>query len=391
MLQQTIQFGATMSTGKNIIKSISTEQKTTRKKNLIRSMVNQGLLLFYGIGTLLLGELKSKVDLSVKHTVKAWRHGFVRLTYRMYGFDRSGISNDYLSDYQAVIKISKINGKFDEILTNKLAFSLWLKQLEIPQPEIIGVIRKGRFFHFPADRIMGPAEFLKDGCKTGEQIVLKPIWHGAHGMGVFIIARSENGYQLNGEDISKPPLNDILCQLDNYMVTEFIRQAEYAAGFFPDSTNTIRILTIQDVESSKSVIARAVHRIGTSRTRPLDNFKAGHGGLSALIDPDTGKLGPGAMVSPRGKVTWHPRHPESRAPIQDVIVPAWMQILTSILEYANLLAFVPNIAWDIVATYAGFSIIEANPGNGMPVLQVHGPMLTDPQITRFYRYHRVIT
>ena len=99
-----------MNTRKNISKSIITEQKTIRKKKLIRSMVNHCLLLIYGIGALFLGELKSKVDLSLKHTINAWRHGFMRLTYRMYGFDRSGISNDYLSDYQAVIKISKIIG-----------------------------------------------------------------------------------------------------------------------------------------------------------------------------------------------------------------------------------------------------------------------------------------
>lgn len=125
--------------------------------------------------------------------------------------------------------------------------------------------------------------------------------------------------------------------------------------------------------------------------RPVDNFRSGQGGLSASINTRSGKLGPGAMVNSKGQVTWHAYHPESKAPIQGVVVPAWRQIRARILEYADRFAFAPCIGWDIVLKDSGFSIIEGNSTPGLQVLQIHGPILTDQDIRRFYKYHKVIS
>ncbi|MFC1811298.1 sugar-transfer associated ATP-grasp domain-containing protein [Thermodesulfobacteriota bacterium] len=276
------------------------------------------------------------------------------------------------------------------MVNNKLAFPLLMKHHGIPTPEVRGVIRKGLFYPLHPGRTMAPSKFIEESCKPEEQLVLKPIW-GAHGIGVIMVKRSVNGFKLNGKDTPLHTFNDILNKLENYVVTDFVSQGEYGARLYSDTTNTIRMVTFWDAETKKPFIAKVVQRIGTSRSYPVDNFRAGRGGLSASIDPDTGELGSGAMVDTKGHVTWHSHHPESHAQIQGTIVPSWDKIRTSILEYSDRFAFAPCIGWDIVPTHSGFSIIEGNSTPGMPVLQVHGPILTDPRIRRFYKYHHVIT
>ena len=185
----------------------------------------------------------------------------------------------------------------------------------------------------------------------------------------------------------------MIAKLRYYVATEFVTQAEHGARLYPDTTNTIRLITFWDAERAESFIARVVQRIGTSRSFPVDNFKASGkgGGLNALINRDSGELGQAATIDAEGHITWYSEHPESHAPIQGVVVPDWTQLRESILRYANTFAFFPCIGWDIVPTHSGFTIIEGNATPGMPIMQVHGPMLTDPRIRRFYKYHGVIS
>ena len=75
------------------------------------------------------------------------------------------------------------------------------------------------------------------------------------------------------------------------------------------------------------------------------------------------------MVSAKARVTWHTLHPETKAPIQETVVPEWAKIRTSLLDYADQFSFAPCLRWDIVPTDSGFSILEANSTPGLPVLQ----------------------
>ena len=45
------------------------------------------------------------------------------------------------------------------------------------------------------------------------------------------------------------------------------------------------------------------------------------------------------------------------------------------------------LGWDVVVTADGIRLLEGNANTGMNVLQVHGPLLSDPRIRRFYESH----
>lgn len=364
------------------------EQRIIRRENAFANVVNYYLSYFKKIAGMIVNEFRSTAKLSFLHSIRAWRLGFTRFNYRMYGLDQSGNPADFVSDYEAMRQL-RINGMFTETLRNKLFFSLFMKHHGMPTPAIYGVIRKGRFYSMDAPEAMDPARFLNKFCKPEEQMVLKPL-QGWHGFGFLKVACNDKGYQLNGEAIAVSDLVSIIGKLDNYLVVEFLRQGEYGEELYPYTTNTLRVLTFWDAETSVPFIASVSQRIGTSRSYPVDNFMGGCGGLSAAVDPDSGELGLAAIVDAEGHVTWHSEHPETQARIKGVVIPSWFEIRSDILTYADRLAFAPCIAWDIVPTDSGFSIIEGNPFPGMPVMQVHGPMLTNPRIRDFYKKHGVI-
>ena len=370
------------------IKKVAAEQQLIHKQEF-GITARDFLSHLNRIAGMVMDDLRRPVDLSWRQGLRAWRGGFKRINFRIYGLDRSGNPADYLSHYQA-LKQLPINGRFTEIVKNKLVFPLMMKHYGMPTPEIKGVIRDGLFYPLNPGPKLTPSRLLKEFCPGGERLVIKPIW-GWHGTGFISVTHNRTGYQIHGEDISMQALANMIGSLKYNVVTEFVTQGEHGARLYPNTTNTIRIMTFWDAEKAESFIARVVQRIGTSRSFPVDNFKAsGKGGMSALVDRESGELGRAARVDAKGHVTWYSEHPESHAPIQGAVVPDWMQLRESILNYADRFAFIPCIGWDIVPTHSGFTIIEGNSNPGMPVMQVHGPMLTDPRIKGFYKYHGVI-
>ncbi|TFG76716.1 MAG: hypothetical protein E4H23_09315 [Chrysiogenales bacterium] len=372
-----------MKTANGIIERIASEQSRLSGKRFNIAVKNK-ITFLLRLRRLIKNDLREKTHLSLKHSLRAWRHGFMRFHYKTYGLDKSGDPAQYVSDFTFMMNHYKINGRFDELVRNKYAFGLLMNLQGIPTPKIKGLIIKGTFYPLDEARTLPASEFLQAEIIPGEHLALKPIW-GNHGFGFINLARDDAGYRLNNESVSRSLICGMVERLDHYIVTEFMHQGEFCRRLFADTSNTIRLVTLWDAETSEAFIARAVMRIGTSRSFPVDNFKAGHGGLSAMIDPDTGELGPGATVDATGKSLWYRHHPESHSPIQGVVVPAWDEVRTRLLEYAGRFAFVPNIGWDILLLDKGFSILEGNSTPGMQVLQIHGPLLTDPRIKRFYQ------
>ena len=332
-------------------------------------------------------DLNSKTHLSVKHTLRAWRHGILRFRYKLYGLDKSGDPGQYFSDLACFLTMPRINGLFGELLNNKYTFGLLMRSMGMPTPEIKGLILKGAFYPHGATQPLKASEFLRAAIPPGKKLVLKPNW-GYHGFGFICLSREDAGYRLNNENIPLSHIVGMIDRLDNCIVTEFVQQGQFSKDFFPHTANTVRMVTIWDAEKSEAFLARAVLRIGTSRSFPVDNFKAGLGGLSVLVDPDTGELGPGASTDSQGNLVWYPHHPESHAPIQGSVIPAWGDIRAKILDYAGRFASMPFIGWDIILTDDGISILEGNSTPGLPVLQVHGSFFADPRVRRFFRDYK---
>jgi hypothetical protein len=170
-----------------------------------------------------------------------------------------------------------------------------------------------------------------------------------------------------------------------------LQQGSFWAGLFPGSANTMRIYTMWHPDDPAPFVARAVQRIGTADTVPTDNWSGG--GISVSIDPDTGRLGVGRMHPLKGARAElrYEQHPDTGAQLTGVTLPGWEKIKATVLRAAGSLPFNRIGGWDVLMDASDTPVIlEANGNGDVNLLQVHGGLLTDPRIRRFYQSFSVV-
>ncbi|USZ72700.1 sugar-transfer associated ATP-grasp domain-containing protein [Natronosalvus halobius] len=349
-------------------------------------------------------------ELSRRERLWLYRRRFLSKSGVVYDFDTYDPSL-YLDDFQRYVRTGRINDHWGALIDNKLAFHEILGKFPSHRSTVHGLLRDGWFHAFdssdntvvasdggielerPTDPDVSrptrdPIDWFDETLSDGEQLVLK-WFSGGGGNNVHFLERRDGSYLYDGGQMTDTELARTLADLQDYLVCEFVEQGEYAAELYPDTTNTIRALTMYDEHAQEAFIPIAVQRIGTSDSAPVDNFS--RGGLCAKVDRETGALSAGAQYYHSDSVVWHDTHPETGARIEGTKVPGWDEIRTRLLEIANELSYMPYVGWDIVVTGDGeFKIIEGNSQTGVASLQVHRPLLADERTRRFYRRHDVV-
>lgn len=319
----------------------------------------------------------------IRSALRAARGGFYPSTTSLYPLDSAHRSH-YIPDRWRELSWV-INWPAANFLDDKLAFFFMMRHFGVPTPDVVGVVIRGRIHQVGAAEMGPPAEWLSRWVEERGRLVVRPN-RGTGGQRVRVIEAGPNGGCLvNGEALSWAELESRFRDSVDDVISTFVEQASYARNVFPDSTNTIRVLTMQD-ETGKPFIAATVHRFGTPSSAPADNFMKG--GLSVPIDPESGALGAGVQkLGPQR----HERHPVTGVQLTGARVPNWPQIRDGVLAAATRAAFLPFIAWDVIPTEAGFSIIEGNKNSDIQVYQVHKPMLPEARIREFYAQHGLIS
>lgn len=325
---------------------------------------------------------RRKLSISGLHQLRLLRRGFLPLSHQLYEFD-SNDPADYLSDRQRE-QTQRINGPAAVVLDDKIAFSFLLERFGVPTPEVEAVVIGGELQSLTG----GPdgMPWLRERLAPGERLVFKP-GHGGGGAGVLLLEGTSGEPLVNGEGTTWEDLAARIASLEDYVVTTFVRQATYAAEIHAPSTNTLRMLTIVD-RGAPPFIAAAVHRFGSARSAPADNWT--QGGVVAGIDVDTGRLGLAATFPRDGDFARVEHHPETGAPIAGITLPHWDAVRDGILSLASRMRYLPYVGWDVVITADGYTVLEGNTYTGVETLQVHTPLLRDPRVREFYRRRGIV-
>ena len=365
-------------------------------------------------------------DLSPRRRLWLWRRGFLSRSDAIYDLD-DGQHEQYLTDFERFVRTPLINGTWNVALTNKLVFHWLMERFDAEQTAIYGMLRDGRYMPVDLDQSeqqpaptavvsdtptagelgsMAPSEGdvelsavaaseasaprrVRDRLDADGELVLKWI-QGGGGENVYICSTTDDGYLVNGAETTSEEFEALVAGLQDYLVCEFVEQSPFFDAVYPETTNTLRIITMFDDAEGEAFVPIAILRAGTDRSAPVDNFSKG--GLSAEIDVDTGELGPALQLRDGSTVVEHPTHPSTGTPIEGNSLPAWPEIRDRILTVAEANQQLPYIGWDIVPTddKGGFKIIEGNRYPGMRSLQSHRPLLADERVRSFYRSHDVI-
>lgn len=313
--------------------------------------------------------------------------GFLADQYVLYDL-KNNDKREFLSEFDWY-RSRYINEPFDFAFNNKVVCAEILKQY-IYVAENFFMKNKKVLYDF-SDGVCSN-EDVYNCLKQHEKLIIKPFalgkGNGVHLFGLDSVEIADGNYKeiltIDGKEISKGELFEFLDKKDGYIICEYIRQHKYADEIFDKTANTIRLITLRDIETHKMKVFFAVQRMGTSGTIPVDN--GSKGGLVSKIDIETGALSEAKCLH---TTDTYPIHPDSGKALAEIKIPQWDKIKEEILEVSEKLPFMDFIAWDLLMTEKGLCVIEANSSSGVNIIQLWGGQ-RQGELGEFFRHHGVI-
>jgi hypothetical protein len=335
-------------------------------------------------------EVRARAPIPLSRRLALWRRGFYAESQLIYDLDGDGRA--YLTDFQHL----RVNASiaWNWLYKHKLAFRGHLLALGVRQPETLACLYHGHVLLRPVSdesRSVGVEALRELLVSEADEYIVKPEDSGG-GRDIFLLeSRGGDLVRRRGQSIEPFDLASYLGSLRNggipraTLIERRLRQAPFWERLFPDSANTIRVLTLWTPGELAPFVAHAVQRIGTADTVPTDNWSGG--GISAPVALDTGRLGAGRMHPLKGKRPQHrfTHHPDTGAQIEGAAIPGWETIVATVLRVASTMPFNPTTGWDVLVDRDGQPVVlEANANSDIDLHQVHGGLLADPRVRCFY-------
>ncbi len=296
-----------------------------------------------------------------------WRYSYLML----YGFTpNKGVLYDfekhkrgeYLTDVWRYVDTQNINAKYFSLFNDKLNSYYFFKNFTDRVVPVLGIIDNGRYI------------IIEKQPDEQELPVILKDKNGWGGFGVTkALLRGNTLYDNHGSLLH-------IGRYSNYIAVPLLENESYAKKIFPNTLNTIRILS--GVIDDEVVNIRAIHRFGNVTTGNVDNFSSG--GMSCNVDIQSGIIDSVIYIQ-NGKKYNIENHPDTKEKIKGIAIPGWQGILDFVNEIHSKIKYVKYIGWDIVICNDGVYIVEANHISDIDLIQTHYPLLSDKTVAHFFK------
>lgn len=225
---------------------------------------------------------------------------------------------------------------------------------EIPQPEVIGIVKSRNLFTIGKEVL--PYEKMLSLVKNGERIFIKPT-DGDCGNGIVVVIKKDNNLLLKGNVIKS--LDDLpLLDDTTYIIQRGLVQRSDFAEINDSSLNTLR--TIVKYETDNAKIVAMLLRIGRKGS-DVDN--SGQGGISVEVNHKEGSLAEFAGREHGGNL--FSSHPDSGYVFKGAKFRDWKKIMSQTQDIVSRITGYKTIGWDIAVCEDKVYAIEMNMGWGI--------------------------
>lgn len=313
-----------------------------------------------------------------------YERGFLPEKARLYGVTEQNIDG-YLSDVQRWLT-RLVNGEHTIVFNNKVLFTqVFGHHCSVPQA--LAVWRNGRTIAYSR-----AWDAIVEGSGPAPRLVAKPLGGGGGGNVYFIRVDSSHAViETNDPEapravVKRRELPSIFAEQSvPFIINEFVEQGSFTRALYPLTVNTLRALVIRDVDTGEPHIVRAVQRIGTSASYPIDNFSLG--GLSAEVDMATGRIG--YAVAAEGKYRgqrWE-EHPDTGERLVGRVIPHWTRVKETLMRLFGRLPYLRYCGFDLILRDDDVVVLEGNSYSQVRLFQMHEPLLFDARYRRFLEAH----
>jgi hypothetical protein len=312
------------------------------------------------------------------------RHGFAADRVLLYGRN-SILTGDYLSDLER--QFSRfINPKpARELLEDKLLFETVLGRITCV-PENYLYCNDGRLIVVSDEWKQMAA--CRDPANT-YRLVMKRA-RGGGGASIQFLEMRQGVIRLANKDMSLDSFLQFFTKRDENLLCKFIAQSQFLRELYPHTTNTLRIICMTQ-SGGEPFIARAVLRLGTQKSKGVDNF--GQGGLAANVNLTTGVLAEAVehFASMARAPILHTVHPDTGTQIAGEYLPGWDRACHEMLRVMRAVPFVNYVGWDVIITDGGPVLLEGNNYTGIRLAQTHSGLLREESVRGFYQRFGIVS
>ena len=179
---------------------------------------------------------------------------------------------------------------------------------------------------------------------------------GTHGEGFRKLSYRDGVYFMNNKFCHESDIiNHFKSRTAFYAITNYVTSHKDIKAIYPESTNTVRIMTINE-DGISPIIASAFMRIGSSSTGVTDNV--GFGGVTADVEIETGRYYNGEQII-NHVINKCPVHPDTGISTEGIL-PHWSKVVEIIPEMCRLMPQLEYMGFDVAITDNGFIILEIN-------------------------------
>ena len=310
--------------------------------------------------------------------------GFTLTDWHLTGLNKKNYSS-YLSSKE-YYKMHPINGSYSHLIDDKLTikYILYGTDLDKYMPEYYYLLdENGEIFSLMNNpSVLDPStNDLLLLVKEKGNFALKPV-KSTFGRGFFKVTYLDNDLFVNGKKISEREFAEFVKSLRNYIVSEYLRPHPYIAGFWPETSDTIRYLIGR--VNREWVFLKSYIRFGCKTSGATDSFNKG----SVLCYINEKGYFHGGYVKRkkqnRSFTTLIDRHPDTGM-VLDGIIPMWDEIERAAREITKLIPQMKYLGLDFVVTDDNkVKLLEINSLTSLDALQLDGSLLNTKNGKLFY-------
>ena len=242
--------------------------------------------------------------------------------------------------------------KVSALVEDKFNTYFLFKKLDYKVPNPIFLKEKGCYDPLTS-KYLDSEQLLSWLAKTeSSKVFIKPV-KGRGGEGIIIAHRFKGEFSIDNSPLNLNFLNSLN---GNYIIEPGIIQSAYVSSVYPESVNTLRVVTKRDLSSKKVSIVAITLRMGRSGNE-VDNSM--RGGLLMGLNIETGHPINGYATHHYGSQRFY-NHPDTGYKFADFYMRDWASFKSEILRIANSMKEINLAGWDIAITDDGPVVIETN-------------------------------
>ena len=301
---------------------------------------------------------------------KEWfcQRGIAPYKLHWYGITKENYK-DYLSDFVFYNSNNYMDKRFMDLFEHKLNTYIMLAPFVKNQPIHYYYKRNGQYLPIGGGSKNGTLEDVLHLIQR-ESVAAKSCL-GGHGKGFYKFHYDQGQYFLNNQLCSEGEIAKKLDELDDYILTEYVKPHHVFSeicgdGAFPPA---IRCITVYDGNDGAQ-LTTAIIRLGSKEGGLVTDY---HGTIYCGIEIETGRLFKPIWRENDTTFKHIVKHPDTHVELDGIIVPNWEKLKTLIVSISSYLPWTPYLVTDIIPTEDGFKVLEINSHGQARNCEAHYP------------------